>query len=323
MAGNVQRPLVHVGFHKTGTTWLQQHLFTAANPVFEPLSVRPRGHATLARRFVWGPDGHLLSPFDDNRAAIDAHLAEIEQVRGDRLETHVPVMSHERLSGNPHASGFDARVVADRVAAVFPQARVLIVIREQVSALLSNYGQYLYIGGTKDLDEYLTQPYDGKQPGFSPHHFAYLGLVRHCREVFGPEAVLVLAYEQFRDHAADYFGHLSRFIGSDVTVDQAALGTVENRVPTPAVLHGLRRVNHLRRSSSVNAHSRWAAGAIPTAVDAFVARLGRLAPGGWSRRRMASLREVARDYVADRYRASNRELARITDLDLAGLGYRC
>lgn len=323
MAGNVQRPLVHVGFHKTGTTWLQQHLFTAANPVFEPLSLRARGHSTLARRFVWGPDGLLLSPFDDNRAAIDAHLAEIQQVRGDRLETHVPVMSHERLSGNPHASGFDARVVADRVAGVFPRARILVVIREQVDALLSNYRQYLRIGGTKDLDEYLTQPYDGKRPGFSPHHFTYLGLVTHYREVFGPEAVLVLAYEQFRDHAEDYFDHLSRFTGGDVTVDDTILDTVVNRVPTPAVLHGLRRVNRLRRSSSVNAHSRLAAGGIPAAVDAFVAGVGRLAPRGWSRRRMASLREVAHDYVADRYRASNRELARATGLDLPGLGYRC
>ena len=38
--------LIHIGYHKTGTTWLQNELFIHENPVFEPFSLESRGHST-------------------------------------------------------------------------------------------------------------------------------------------------------------------------------------------------------------------------------------------------------------------------------------
>ena len=54
-------------------------------------------------------------------------------------EAKVPVISHERLSGYPHSGGHDSKEIAHRLAAVFPNAKVVIVIREQKSMILSNY----------------------------------------------------------------------------------------------------------------------------------------------------------------------------------------
>jgi len=49
----------------------------------------------------------------------------------------VPVLSAERLSGNPDSGGYDSVHVAEYLAATFPEARVLIVIREQADMLVS------------------------------------------------------------------------------------------------------------------------------------------------------------------------------------------
>jgi len=63
--------LLHVGYHKTATTWLQQNLFFAPGSetfhAFTPDVGRPRA---LTERFLLAPDGGMLSALDDNFAKI-------------------------------------------------------------------------------------------------------------------------------------------------------------------------------------------------------------------------------------------------------------
>ena len=124
-------PLVHIGFHKTGSTWLQHELFTPDSDRFFPLapdrSVDQRKY--LGKRFVRDDERYLLSSFDMNTAAIRQAVEAVlgKNDPGDR----VPFLSYERLSGNPHAGSFDARVIAERIRAAFPDARIFIVVREQ------------------------------------------------------------------------------------------------------------------------------------------------------------------------------------------------
>jgi hypothetical protein len=59
----------------------------------------------------------------------------------------IPMVSSERLSGNPHSGGYDSAVLAERLHQVFPGARVLVMIREQRSMILSSWAQYVRVGG--------------------------------------------------------------------------------------------------------------------------------------------------------------------------------
>ena len=99
--------LLHVGYHKTATTWLQQNLFFAPGSetfhAFTPDVGRPRA---LTEYFLLAPDGGMLSAFDDNRAEIRAAVAAAHDATQGLPGT--PVLSDERLSGNPHSGGFDA-----------------------------------------------------------------------------------------------------------------------------------------------------------------------------------------------------------------------
>lgn len=58
-----------------------------------------------------------------------------------------PVLSAERLSGNPHSGGYDSLQTAKRLHRLFPQAKVLVVVREQTEEILSCYNQYVRAGG--------------------------------------------------------------------------------------------------------------------------------------------------------------------------------
>jgi hypothetical protein len=71
----------------------------------------------------------------------------------------VPVLSAERLSGNPDSGGYDSVHVAEYLAATFPEARVLIVIREQADMLVSSYKRYVRNGGPGTLRQYGSPPW--------------------------------------------------------------------------------------------------------------------------------------------------------------------
>ena len=180
-------PLIHIGYHKTGTTWLQLELFMSDNKTFEPLSRRAMGQSSLARLF-FKDNFNLLSSFESNEVEIRKEIEHLLTVR-PALKSKYPVLSSERLSGFPHGGGFDSSLIANRLKNVFPNSKILIVIREQKSAILSNYLQYLYNGGVHDIDHYLRLNYGGRHPFFSPAHFDYLPLIEKYRELFGESKV--------------------------------------------------------------------------------------------------------------------------------------
>ena len=64
----------------------------------------------------------------------------------------VPVVSHERLSGDIETGGVDSQPIADRLAETFRNAKVLIVIREQRDMLLSIHKTELTFGTYRDLE---------------------------------------------------------------------------------------------------------------------------------------------------------------------------
>ena len=222
-------PLIHIGFHKTASTWLQRELFHPDSDYFCPLTPDRNLNSGkfIGKHFVRDHERHLLSSFvmntDAVHRAVEAVLKYVDP--GDRI----PVISYERLSGNPHAGGFDARTIADRIKAGFPGARIFCVIREQKDIILSSYHQYLKIGGTDSVADYLTRSYDGRRPGFSPAAFNYIDLVDYYYRLFSPENVLILPYEMLRDSASEFLGRLGDFTGKDLAGYAARAVVSHNR----------------------------------------------------------------------------------------------
>src|SRR5215204_3443216 len=134
------RPLLHIGYHKTGTTWLQRHVFGDSGMGFSQMGG--------AQRLI------AVNPFDFRPKRIRKQM-ERKMGQAQALGL-VPVLSSERLAEEPHFGGYDSEFIAGPLAAVFPNAKILVVIREQTSMFLSIYKEYIRRGGAASLRQYLT-----------------------------------------------------------------------------------------------------------------------------------------------------------------------
>jgi hypothetical protein len=63
-------PLVHIGYHKTASTWLQRELFCFDSEFFCPLSPdrNPNSRKFIGKHFVRDRERYVLSSFEMNPA---------------------------------------------------------------------------------------------------------------------------------------------------------------------------------------------------------------------------------------------------------------
>jgi hypothetical protein len=248
------RSLVHVGWHKTATTWFQRRYYP-----------RSRTHRLLERRIV---KEAFLAP-----CAFDFDPARSLRV----LAAAGPppwILCEEELSGNPHAGGLMGlvpREVAQRLRAALPDAAVVIFLRHPVDAIAACYKQYLRQGGTHRPRRYLF-PHEGqrgfraapwKAPAFRIEHFDYAALVGCYDALFGRESVHVFLYEEFRADAAGFLAGFAARLGLEVDPRDLA-GPRENVSWGRRLLPLARAVNHLCARNV--ADKRYVANVLPDAA---------------------------------------------------------
>lgn len=301
------RPIVHIGYHKTATTWFQDQLF--------PLAV---SHQWVERKIV--QHAFLAPPglhFDPEQARRVLALG----------ERRLPVLlSEENLSGYLHNGGlhgFLAPEIARRIASTLPDARIVIFIRNQFDICRASYSQYVSGGGTWNEDRYfdhaktvhgaLTRPW--KAPVFEFEHFEFDRLVDHYDALFGADRVHVYLYEWMRDRDA-LIDRLEADLGLAFR-ERPGSHRRSNESLGPAATASLRTANLFTRQSVAN-------------KDVLIDL-----PGGQALRHAAKfiLRKLPwqhgaqaldsrwQDRIATHYAESNRRLTARRALPLAKLGY--
>ncbi len=304
--------LVHIGYHKTATSWLQRHLFANESAGFGWLG---KAAANPVRRIV------DVDPLDFDPAAARASIEPLLEER--RARGVVPVVSVERFSGHPFSGGYDVKELADRLAAVFPDGRVLVVVREQRAIILSTYKQYVRAGGAATLEQFLDPPRTKSRrvPWFDFRYFEYDRLLRRYRDLFGPDRLLCLPFEQFVADGPSFVAAIARFAGPplpDPVLAALPFGERSNRAPSAAKIELVRRRNRLGTRSELNPS--------PILSEAVFDRIprkllrGALRPRGGARLER-DLRQRVWVLVGERYAESNGRTARLVDVDLAAYGW--
>jgi len=313
--------LIHIGYHKTGTTWLQNELFRSENNVFEPLSLQAKGRSTLSWDFLIGQDGYLLSSFESNKEVIKASLLKILKQKGGCC-SKVFVLTSERFSGHPHAGGFEAKILANRLNDIFPKAKILIVIREQRSFIKSLYFQYLSkVGaGVLSLKRYLCLPYD-TIPYFSPNNLNFNLLVEYYFELFGRENVLVLPYELFKLDPIEYVGKIGIFINREIEIDESRFQVLHNTNRRTFVLYYFRYLNFFIRRKSLNFYSIYSNKYSRYLAIKIQSTLMLLTPKLFDKWLNFRTQKYIQDWVGNRYELSNSKLSDLINIDLSKYGY--
>ncbi len=306
--------LVHIGYHKSGSGWLRRLFFSNPASGFGWVGKKARNHPV--RRLVGA------RPFEFDGGAFREEFAPLlRHIENDAL---FPVVSFERFSGNPFSGGYDSKEIANRLAEVFPGARILVVIREQRSMIVSTYKQYVREGGALPPRNFIKPPTSKSMrvPWFDLRHFEYHHLLSYYRQLFGSDRVLALTFEQFAANPVAFVQEIAQFAGRPLGADALRSLPFEQRSnpsPSAPAIELRRWLNKLGVRSELNP--------APIFTSKAVKRLGievqrtTLVPRALAARGDAKLRETVAATIGDRYVESNRISAELTGTDLASLGW--
>jgi hypothetical protein len=307
----VSSTVLHIGFHKTGTTALQSQFFTRLPNCAYLTRVGPYSaeYRALFRNLRFAGDGEYLQ---------DTVGALMNEIRG--RPSRMLLISDEGLSGMIWRPSSYRERIAERLYQLFPEGRIVICVRNQSTMLRSMYSSYVKKGGSAPFGKFV----DGKAPHYPVNldHLCYDTLVERYQTLFGRERVLVLPFEMFVQEQSDFLSRLSAFIQAEPPSGGRKEPSVAkiNQALSPASLWTLRRVNVLFRRSRVNPK--------PVVMDVPKAHELRYALGRfdrahfWNSKNQLSRTERARlGRVLPRYQESNQRLSRLTGLPLGAMGY--
>ncbi|NVB40669.1 sulfotransferase [Pseudenhygromyxa sp. WMMC2535] len=316
-----KRVFLHVGLHKTGTTFLQERVFPALEGVrfVHPLHVPRTGDGPIER--------FMLELFFRNAAHIDyaAHREAIYRWIEDEVDEPALLISSEALVGWPIENHANFCVNTDRLAEIFPDAKVMLVVRRQDKWVNSAYNQLLKAGFSTSIERYLNYRsgrfdrynvglYNG--PNVDARDLDWGAFDAYYRQRFGEQSVLTLPFELFGASSEDFLARIYAFMGLDAEraphpdtserVNQswsplaAGVARVVNKVPMP-----------IKRAVRDRVGSQWH----PAALVAE--GLAQVRPGSKAR----AMPEALAEALMQLHRDNNRRLGERIGVDLSEYGY--
>lgn len=299
-------PLIHVGFPKTASTWLQSNIFdNNALGFYSPWGKK----CTLAvdQLILGGPYNFI---------ANNAYQQFSNKFY--TLKNLTPVISDEILVGDPMLGKYWGKMVADRLYSVFPDARVVICIREQESYLLSAYREYVRGGGTFTLERFIGKGVN--KIGFSgiiqKNFLEYDLVVKHYQSLFGKDNVQILPFELLKVNAMEFV----RKISLVEKINPVEVNTKSERAAHKMLtVEFMRKFNHFLpppdfSSSSQPVHKRL--------LDKAYTLIDKMSSDKVNRDLQKANSEIISQFVANYYVESNRKLSYLVDFDLNEFGYK-
>jgi len=190
--------LIHVGYHKTASSYLQ-------HVVFPQLPVNLFNLDEQHLKLI-GTDNE-----SDSMLFRDWIESEVSKARSGNNKD-ITIISHEALSGHPHGyKKISPFLIADNLASTFPGSKILIIIRNQFDYITSLYAFRVATKGEeyKNLDNFVK--FAGSKGLFE--HLEYHLLIEKYQALFGEKNVLVLPMEILIKSPNEYIERIISFIG--------------------------------------------------------------------------------------------------------------
>jgi hypothetical protein len=238
-----ERPVViHPGFHKTGTTFLQNRVFNDER-VFRPLW----SHGEIDR-FVIRPHDLDFSPLPGRE--------DLAARRPGARAGIVDIVSSETLCGQPFTGSREAVTQARRLKAIFGEAKIVFTVRKQASILRAIYIQYLTMGGLLSPEAFFDRQARHGYFAFDASVYEFHKLVEFYGELFGDENILVLTQEELQEDLDAFVGRLRALGGVPPGSPPSSVGDRgrDGVSPLPSGIPLMRMANRFR-TVAVNAES--------------------------------------------------------------------
>ena len=228
---------IHIGLHKTATGTLQRQFFPACKNLNILTTLIPEVKAFVEE--VTRRDPLYFDKVKANK--IITSVIDTQKVN---------LLSNESLSGPPYAgaieAGLDHRLpVLNNLSNVFPNAKVILVLRRQDALAKSFYRQYLKSGGTRSVHRFYGMDTNKGPALMSLDRFYFLKYVQAVISSF-PAGVLILPFEEFVQSQTMFLKKLTEFIG--VPMPNLELKSENATRLGPLGLEISRILNHLFRN---------------------------------------------------------------------------
>lgn len=222
----MQRIYIHAGYPKCASTTLQKHLFNS-HPKFAFLGQLPSGNIGFESSSDKAPNLAInssqiqelhelffLDNYDANRTELKKRITQILKpiFEGDKI----PVLSNELLTAYlyDNITNYER---AQRINDVFPEARIILVARDPLNWLVSQYRDQPFdpsdIKGSKyiQFDNWILKMRECRSDILDA--LKYEEVLNHYESLFGAENVKMLLFQDLIDHPIRFYSELALFLG--------------------------------------------------------------------------------------------------------------
>lgn len=222
----VRGALVHIGVHKTATSLLQEELFAAIPEIWsvgirasltDPELMRLRSDIFVADRQAFE------TRLEYWRAYLSSRPGRLVVYSDEKFSTGVLSVFGCRF---PTGYAVDRVEAATRIVAVLRNARVLCVLREQKSYLVSMYLQLQKAGLVNvEFEEWLAGEWERRDTASFVRSGDYNDLLRIWEHSVGINNIVVVTYEQLSAEPQRFFEAVASAIGLDASVVERAFAS--------------------------------------------------------------------------------------------------
>jgi hypothetical protein len=189
------KEIIHIGYSKTASSWFQKYYFPHIK------NVQHIDKKCIKEKII-----------DYN--SFNFNYSEIRDFFSNNYHGRI-ILSHENLIGPRNTGGFNGMATKEfglRIKSVFPEAEIVIFIRNQLEIITSAYLQEIWNGSTYGVNSFLwhknKNTFDNMLM-FSFTYYEYDKLIRYYHELFGKNKVHIFLYEDFYANQSEFLEKFS------------------------------------------------------------------------------------------------------------------
>lgn len=309
--GTAGPDVLHVGFSKCASTFLQA-FFEEHDDVF------------LVNQ------SHYIAPFD--LSPYPDKLNEYRLLFSDALDDQVRLESDEHIIlplfhpvlGAAATTLDSVEEVAARIGAIQPNAKIVLVIRNQVDLIVSRYSEYVLCGGISTFAEFVVEFLSCSEDKTNYFQNYYQRITEIFDEWFSPTNVLLLLQEDLARDEDSTIQRLSEFLGVK-QLKPSKRGLVARRIGLSRLgLSTMRLINRLlvrRPKQSYKEAQTRGPYIVYKSIQRAVRIIDYLLPDRLKGDKNAILSAQTRTLIQSEFAADNRKLGQALNRDLRQLGY--
>jgi len=207
----------HVGFAKTGSTFLQKCVFPNVKGIYYP-SQKDREHFNFLWNITEYKDKNYVLPYLDKK--------------------RMNLISFEGISGSMWGKTSYEYKSINWIKESFPDAKIIFFTREYDSLIKSVYKHFIRSGGTLIFDDFVDKY-------ISKERYTFGKYIKTLNSLF--KEVLILRYEDFRSDKDKIIDKVVDFVGGELNGYEDKMinvGITDNQVKILRLLNHLWKTKH-------------------------------------------------------------------------------